>query len=78
MLNKTRQTMGYTRIINLQLNGIPSAATNMKKITKVSPKFMSEDTFFDNKNRYLGTLTFVKILLLVTNELIPLFVASRK
>ena len=77
-LNSTRHRIGKSRKINFQVKGIPSIATNRKRISKVRPKLIREDTFCENKNRYFGILTFVKIPALATREFIPRFVASEK
>lgn len=58
--------------------GIPSAMTNRKNRQSDNPKLISEDTFFENKKRYLGTLTFVKMLELLSNAIIPADVDSLK
>ena len=58
--------------------GIPSAMTNRKNRQSDNPKLISEDTFFENKKRYFGTLTFVKIPELLSNAIIPVDVDSLK
>ena len=47
--------------MNFQVKGTPSIAANIKKITKLRPKLIMEDTFFDKRKMYLGTLIFVKM-----------------
>ena len=58
--------------------GIPSAMTNRKNRQSDNPKLISEDTFFENKKRYLGTFTFVKMPELLSNAIIPAVVDSLK
>ena len=70
--------MGYSKKINCQENAIPSAATNTKKIISVKPKLISEDTFCEKRNSYLGTFTLVKMLAFPTSEFMPKLVASTK
>jgi hypothetical protein len=69
---------GYNKRKNFHVNEIPSKATKTKNIISVSKKFIKDETFFDNKNKYFGTLTFVKIPAFAISELIPPLVASLK
>ena len=50
---------------------MPSSRQNPRKTRKVNPKLISEDTFWESRNRYFGTLTLVKMPALSTNEDIP-------
>ena len=77
-LNTIRHPTGYTSSKNFQVNGMPSIATKVKKISSVKPKLISDDTFWDSRNRYFGTFTLVKIPALPTREFIPRLVASVK
>ena len=54
----------------------PSMATNKKKIIKVIPKLMIAETLFEKRNKYLGTLIFVKIDAFVSKDNIPPLVCS--
>ena len=47
-----------------------------KKIKRVSPKLIRDDTFLEKRNRYLGTLILLKIAALLIREFIPLVVDS--
>jgi hypothetical protein len=58
--------------------GMPSATTNIKNRQRDKPKLISEETFLENKNIYLGTFTFVKMPALLSNANIPVVVDSRK
>ena len=58
--------------------GIPSAITKIKKRQSDNPKLISEETFLENKNKYLGTFTFVNIPELLSKAIIPLDVDSLK
>lgn len=73
-----RHTVGKIKHKNFHVNGMPSKATKPKKTSNVKPKFIKEDTFCENKKRYFGTFTLVKIDALLTSEFIPKLVASEK
>lgn len=75
-LKSTRHAMGYRSSINFQVNGIPSKKTKKKKIRRVNPKLIREDTFFEKRNKYLGTFILLKIAALLIKEFIPLVVDS--
>ena len=78
MLKTTRQQMGYSRQINFHVKTILSSMQNTKNTPKVRPKLISVCTFLENKKRYFGTLTFVKIPALLINEVMPWLVDSLK
>ena len=73
-----RQRIGKTKSKNAQVNVIPSIMQKTNKIARVIPKFISEETFLENRKRYLGTFTFVKIPALPRREPIPPLVESVK
>ena len=75
-MKMTRQAIGYRSIRNFHVNGSPSAKTKAKKIKRVSPKLIRDDTFLEKRNRYLGTLILLKIAALLIREFIPLVVDS--
>ena len=77
-LNITRQQIGIIRVKNNQENAIPSIAQKIMKIINVRPKFMREDMFLENRNRYFGTLIFVKIPAFAKRDPIPPLVDSLK
>ena len=70
--------MGTTSIKNAHVKVTPSIMQKMKNTARVSPKFMSEETFFENKKRYFGTFIFVKMLAFARSDPIPPFVESVK
>ena len=78
MLKTIRQRIGNRSKKNFGVKGIPSMATNRKKIIRVSPKLIREDTFLDSRNRYLGTLTLVKMPALLIRDCMPCEVDSLK
>ena len=78
ILNRIRQQIGYSKHINFHVNAMPSNATKMKNTISISPKLMSDWIFRDNKNKYFGTLTLVKIPALPMMVSMPPFVASMK
>ena len=57
---------------------MPSAITKTKNMQSVRPKLINEETFFESKNKYLGTLIFVKIFAFPTKEFMLPVVASLK
>jgi hypothetical protein len=78
IIKMNKQIIGYSNIINFQVNAIFSNATNMKKITNVKIKLIDAAITLEIKNKYLGTVTFVIIPALEIIEDIPLLVASLK
>ena len=77
-LIKIKHIIGYSNSKKCQEKLIPSRTTKTKYISKIIPKFISADIFFENKNKYLGTFIFVKIDALLTRANIPSLVASTK
>ena len=77
-LNIIMQPVGYSKRKKRHVKGIPSTATKVKKIRSVSPKLIRDETFWEKRNKYLGTFTLVKIPALPTREFIPRLVASVK
>ena len=71
MLNRTRQQMGYKSRTNFQVKVMLSKMQKAKKTQRVRPKFMRVWTFFENRKRYFGTLTFVKISEFPIRDCIP-------
>ena len=55
-----------------------SSTQNTQNTHRVRPKLMRVWTFFDRRNRYLGTFTLVKMPALPISEPIPWEVASLK
>ena len=78
MLNSTRQTTGYTKKATFQVNVMPSRKQNNTNTTMVRPKLISACTFLENKNKYFGTLTLVKIPALLIRDCMPCPVDSLK
>ena len=70
--------MGKSKKMNFQVKGIPSNIQKRKKIINVKPKLIKVWTFLENKNKYLGTLTFEKMDPLFNKDVIPWVVASLK
>ena len=64
--------------MNFQVKVIWSNRQNTKNTAKVRAKLMRVCTFLESRNRYLGTLTLVKMLALPINEVIPWLVDSLK
>ena len=77
-LKTTKQQIVYISIKKFQLNATPSITTKIKKMMSVSTKLINEDTFCENKNKYLGTFTLLNIDELAINEVIPILIASEK
>jgi hypothetical protein len=73
-----RQIIGNRSIKKCIFIGMPSATTNIKNRQRDKPKLIREETFFENKNMYLGTFTFVNMPALFSNASIPVDVDSRK
>jgi hypothetical protein len=78
ILKRVRVIMGYARRKKRGWKCMPLIATNKKKIISVRAKLTKDDMFLDNKNKYLGTLTLVKIPLLAIKDCIPKLVDSLK
>ena len=77
-LNRIRQPIGNISIKKWSPKAILSKKTKAKKIANVNPKLIRVDTFFENKNRYFGTLILLNIDALLINEFIPAVVDSLK
>ena len=73
-----RQRIGIMSIKKHQEKVIPSIMQNIRNITKVSPKLISDETFFEKRKRNFGTFIFVKIAELARREPMPPFVESVK
>ena len=78
MLNSSSSTMGYTSNISFQVNVMLSMMQNTKNTHSVMPKLISVCTFLENRNRYLGTLTLVKMDALPIRDIMPWDVDSLK
>ena len=78
MLNSTSRQMGYSSRKNRHVNVMWSKAQNTKKMHSVRPKLMRVCTFLENRNRYLGTLTLVKMPALLIRDCMPCEVDSLK
>ena len=78
MLNSTSRQTGYSSSRNFQVNRIWSSPQNTKKMHSVRLKLISVCTFLENRNRYLGMLTLVKMAALFTRDVIPWDVDSLK
>ena len=78
MLNRSKERIGTSSSINFQVNVIPSMRQKIKNTTSTNPKLMSACTFFEKRNRYLGTFTFVKIAAFPMSEVMPWLVDSLK
>ena len=70
--------MGYKRSRKNGVKATPSIKQKMRKTTNVSEKFISDDTFFENRKRYFGTFTLENIEALSISDAIPEPVASLK
>ena len=70
--------MGNISIKKHHENVIPSMMQKMKNMIRVRPKFIREETFFENRKRYLGTFTFVNIPEFPRRDPIPTLVESEK
>lgn len=60
------------------MKAIWSKIQNRKNTHSDSPKLMSVCTFLENRNKYLGMFTLVKIAALPMREVIPWIVDSLK
>ena len=78
ILKSVKVKMEYSSKKKLHRNVIPSAAAKTKKTTRVKPKFITAETFWESKNRYFGTLILEKIWAFATSEFIPPLVDSLK
>ena len=78
ILNATRHVIGYRRQMNFQVNVTPSIAANPKNSSSVKPKLIRDDMFCESRNRYFGTLTFVKMGALFTSAFMLRLVESVK
>jgi hypothetical protein len=77
-LNIKRQTIGKESNKNEKDRLIPSNTQKMKKTRRVSPKLIAEDTLFENRNRYFGTLILVNIGAFSSNDPIVAPLESEK
>ena len=75
ILKSIRQRIGKNSIRKAGVKVTLSIMQNMRKTEKVNPKLISEDTFFEKRKRYIGTLILENIFALSISELIPVFVA---
>ena len=78
ILNKTKQQIGYNKKINFHVKVMLSIIAKTKNTHNVSPKLISVWTFLENRNKYFGTFTFVKILAFPVKEVMPWLVDSLK
>jgi hypothetical protein len=78
MLNTTIQSIGIISIKKAHVKVTPSIMQNIRNTPSVSPKLIRDETFFENKKRYFGTLILVNIPALARSEPIPLLVDSLK
>ena len=70
--------VGYNNIKNFGPGIIPSRRTKTKNIIIVRPKLIRDETFFEKRNRYLGTFILLNILALLIRDVIQTFVDSLK
>ena len=77
MLNKIRQAMGYSSMKKLGEKAMPSKATKRKNTRSVRPKLISDETFLESKNIYLGTLILEMMPRFDIKDCIPVEVESR-
>ena len=77
-LNRTRQQTGYTSRMNFQVKVILSRMQNTKNTQRVKPKLMRVWTFLENRKRYLGIFTLVKMPELPMRDCMPWPVDSLK
>jgi hypothetical protein len=73
-----RQRMGKASAKKVGVNGTLSIMQKRINTTKVIPKLMSDEIFFEKRKRYFGTFTFENIEALSIREDIPDEVASLK
>ena len=78
ILNIKRQIIGYKSNIKRGEKEMPSTAAKTKNIINISKKFISEETFFESRKIYFGTLIFVIIPELAVKVCIPATVDSLK
>ena len=78
ILKIIRQRIGNISAKNVGVKGTLSIMQKIMNTTKVMPKFIRDEMFFEKRKRYFGTLIFEKIDALSIREDMPEDVASLK